>query len=812
MYTYDEALAASEEYFNNDELSAKVFLDKYALRDNDNNILEKTPTDMFRRVAKELARIEKGKFSKPYTEDEIFGWMEHFNKIIPQGSCLYGIGNKYQYISVSNCFVVKSPSDSIGGINHTEDQIMQISKRRGGVGVDISSLRPNKSQTRNSSRTSSGPISFAAKYSNAIRTIGQNGRRGAGLVAMNIHHPDILEFINCKRDKNAITGVNISVKLTDEFLNAVVNNEEYEQRWPVDSKKPKIKRMVKAKDIWDALVFSAWDSAEPGILFWDTIIEESVPDCYSIFGFISIATNPCGEIILCANDSCRLLLLNLYSFVKNRFLKSAYFDYIEFFDFCQKAQRMMDDIVDLEIESIKEIIKKIESDPEENHIKQNELLLWEDALKKCINGRRTGTGITALGDCLAALNIKYASDESIEFVDNLYKVMKFGCYKSSIDMAKEIGTFPLYDSKFEVDNPYINRLKGENILLDSGSTPIILDGKTLYNKMCRYGRRNIACLTTSPAGTMSVETQTSSGIEPILYLKAKRKKKGNPGDENFRVDFTDRTGDTWMEFEVSHHKIKDWEKATGKTNIEESPWFGCCAEEIDYNKKVELQAAAQKHVDHSISNTINLPSNITKEKVGELYLSGWKLRVKGLTVYRKGSRDGVITENKSDERSKELKCNVHHITVKGQQYFVLVGMSCDKPYEVFAGKNGQIHKKVKAGTIIRKKTGVYKAIFDDGTILESVIEHCTELEVIVTRLTSLSLRSGADIHRVVKQLEKVGEKQSDIHSFSRSVARALKGYIPDGTQDDELCPECQTKTIRQQGCIACPNCQWSKCS
>ena len=815
MYTYEEAYQASVDWFNSNELAAKVFVDKYALRNKDNQFLELTPTDMIKRIAKEFARIEKKKFKDPLTYNEIFNYLDKFARLVPQGSPLFGIGNKEQVVSISNCFVLEPPVDSYGGIAHVDEQLVQISKRRGGVGIDLSKLRPEGSPTHNSSRHSTGIITWMNRYSDSIREVGQGGRRGALMLTLNVHHPQVLDFIKAKNDDVSVTGANISVQYTDEFLKAVENDEEYEQKWPIDSEVPDISKMVRARDIWEAAVHNAWQRAEPGLQFIDKVFNESPADCYADFGFKTITSNPCSEIYLSVLDSCRLFAINLFYYVTNPFEKDASFDFDLFYKDAQVSQRLMDNLVDLEIEKINAIIKKIKADPEEDRIKAKELDTWERVLKACVDGRRTGLGITGLGDTLAALNIKYGSKKSIEVVDEIYKNLKLGAYRASVDMAKELGPFSCWNHTLEKDCPFIDRIKDED--------PI------LYADMRKHGRRNIALLTTAPTGSISMlssmsievdgETVTrhniSSGIEPVFMLEFTRRKKGNPGDQDFRSDFVDKTGDHWMEFKVYHSGLELWKLKNPRKKIENSPYHGACSPDIDWINRVKLQAAAQKHVDHSISSTINLPNDVKEETVNEIYMTSWKHGCKGITVYRDGCRSGVlVSESESElpeERPKELDCDVHHITVRGQEYFVLVGLIDDRPYEVFAGKNGIIKKKVKTGKIIRKRKDFYKAIFDDENELSPITACMDEMEECISRLTSSLLRSGMDMHFVVKQLEKVGGRQTEIHTFAKCLSRVLKKYIPDGTETGDTCPECSEKTIRENGCITCRGCGWSKC-
>lgn len=950
-YSYEEVFTASLEYFHWDELAAKVFVDKYALRDNKGNILELTPDDMHKRMAIALTNIEASKFKQPLTFDEIYLAFKGFTRIIPQGSILYGLGNYYQKVSLSNCFVVESPGDSFGFIHRSDEQLSQLSKRRCGVGICLDELRPNGTPTNNSSRTSTGIVPFCERFSNTIRGVGQNNRRGALLECVSVHHPDILDFIRMKLDETKVTGANVSVKLTDEFLLAVENDEEYEQRFPVDSKTPLISKMVKAKDIWSEIIRCAWLRAEPGLLFWDNIIKESPSDCYADKGFKTIATNPslrwntkvltdqgyfniidlvgrddlkvftinnewhsfkcflsgqnkqlwkitlengkvlystgehkwpiidslasrpllkfktcellpaehkfwpitwnelpveiisvepteiyedvydltvfdvthtffieetcftgnCSELPLSALDSCRLLLLNLYSYVSFPFNKRASFEFSRFYADVKLAQRLMDDLIDAELLCIEKIIEKIENDPEPGYIKTVELEMWEKAYWSCKHGRRTGTGITALGDTIAALGLKYGSKESIDFTDKVYKVLKLGAYASSVEMAKELGAFTVWDHEKEKDNLFLNRIKEDKL---EG----IVDGKDIYALMKKYGRRNIALLTTAPAGTVSLLAAigkrfgTTSGIEPTFKTHYMRRRKITH-DVVTKADFVDKTGDKWQEFIICAAGPQEWMDLTGKNDLQQSPYNGACAEEINWVNRVKLQAAAGKHVDHSISSTINLPEDVKEDEVAKIYQSAWKMKLKGITVYRKNCRSGVlidIKDNPTVERPKEVNCDVYHITVKGKSYFVLVGLINNKPYEVFAGRNGFLKKSVKHGKVIRIKKGYYKAILDDDTEIVPLSSAAEEHEETITRLTSACLQaSNGDITKVVDQLEKIN---GSYQNFATSIVKALKKYIPDGTKVNDECPEChQLSLIRSGGCKSCQNCGWTAC-
>lgn len=812
VYEYEDAFKKSLEYFNNDELAAKVFLDKYALRNKDLELVESSPEQMFDRVATEIARIEKKKFKNPISKEKIMEYMEGFKKIIPQGGPLSGIGNPYQYVSISNCFVIPAPLDSYAAILKADEDIVQISKRRGGVGLDLSNLRPKGTSTSNAARTSTGIIPFAERFSNTIREVGQEGRRGALILTLSVHHPEVLDFAAVKKDKEKVTGANLSIRLTDEFLNAVENDTEYEQRWPIDSAQPVISKMVSAREVWMQIAQMARDMAEPGLLFWDNILRESPADCYP--GFQTQATNPCAELPLSPMDSCRLLIINPLTYVVNKFTKEAYFDYDSFYKDSQIAQRMSDNIIDLELEMIDRIIGKINNDPEPMDIKKNELQLWIKIREACANGRRTGTGVVAIGDTVAAMGIKYGSEESIEFISNVYKTLKLGCYRSSVDMAKEIGTFPVWDHNLEKNNPFLLRIKDED--------PV------LYEDMVKYGRRNIGCLTTAPTGSMAIETGTSSGIEPVFQLSYKRRKKINANDLNTKVDFIDDKGDEWQEFEVFHPQVAVWSKITGKTDIKESPWYGCCAEDINWKNRVRLQAAANKHVDHSISSTVNLPEDVTVEEVSDIYREAWKSGCKGLTIYRKNCRSGVLVDkdcgcrpnhickSNAPKRPEALPCDIYHIKVKDEAYFVIIGLFNGKePYEVFAGKNKLMKTELKKGLIKKVKRGKYALCDEDANehceiVYDDVNRFINEEQEVITRMISSNLRHGTPLEFLVHQLEK---SEGDMQGFSKAISRVLKKYIKDGTKvTGEVCSKCGGDLTRQDGCSLCKSCGFSKCS
>lgn len=805
------------EYFGGDELPASVF-DKY----RDFNT-EKNPDQRQRKMAKEFARIEKKKFKKPLSEEFIYECFKNFGYIIPQGSILSGLANP-NYVTLSNCYVLESPTDSYGGILSTDEQIVQISKRRGGVGIDISNIRPDKFPTTNASRTSTGIVPFCERYSNSIREVGQNGRRGALMLTVSVHHPQVLDFAEMKLDGTKVTGANISVRLTNEFLQAVKDGTDYEQRFPVNVapdyiyeglriEKP-FRRMVDAREVWKRIIHCAWERAEPGLLFWDRIISESPADCYRYLGFETISTNPCGELPLCALDSCRLLVLNLFSFVVNPFTKEAYFDFEKFKKYAQIAQRLMDDIIDLELECIDRIIGKIEKDPESIDIKARELAIWKKIREKCYNGRRTGTGITALGDAIAALGIKYGSDESIEITSEIYRVLKLSAYRCSVDIAKESGPFPIFDSALEQHNPFLLRIKDED--------------PELYADMQKYGRANIALLTTAPVGSISTMGGptgywgTTSGIEPLFTdVPYTRRKKINPTDPGEQIpDFIDELGDKWKHYDVYHAKIKMWMDITGETDYTKSPYYGATADKIDWKARVKLQAAATRHIDHSISSTVNLPKGATEEDVAEIYLTAWQEGCKGITVYRDGCRTGVLVEkqevklNHAKKRPQTLPCDVYRFRVKKQPFTVLVGIMDNAPYEVFAFHQDELNKvDVKTGIIHKIKRGKYELRDDEGVNLfkgETLSEQLSDDEAAITRLVSTSLRHNAPLEFVVHQLEKAS---GGLDSLSIAISRGLKKYIKDGAKvSGEVCEGCGSESLaRQEGCVKCLLCGWSKC-
>jgi len=814
MYTYENAFNASVEYFAGDELAAKVFLDKYALRDNDGNLLESTPTEMHHRIAKEFARIEKKKFKNPLSEEAIFGLLDRFKYILPQGSPMFGIGNNHQIVSLSNCYVVESPEDSYGGILKVDEMLAQISKRRGGVGLDISKIRPAGAGVKNAARSSTGVVSFMERYSNTIREVGQSGRRGALMLTLHVAHPDVEQFITIKNDASKVTGANISVLLSDEFLNAVEKGEKFRLRFPVDAAPSDADKWVDAKELWKKMIHNAWLRAEPGLLFWDKIKSYNAVDCYHEEGFDTVSTNPCSEITLSKFDSCRLIAMNLYSYVKNPFTNDAYFDYDLFEEHGKICQRLMDDMIDLETEKVEQIIAKIKKDPEDKAIKSRELELWQNIHDRCVKGRRTGTGVTAMGDTLAALGLQYGSEESIKAVGKVMKTLCLASFRSSVDMAKEIGHFPIWKWEKEKDSAFLSMLKKND--------------PELYKDIQTHGRRNIANLTIAPTGTVSILTQTTSGVEPLFMLfPYTRRKKINPTDKNARVDFVDQNGDSWQEFQVYHPKVQQWMDITGESDLTKSPWHGCCAEDINWVNAVKLQAEAQKFIDHAISKTVNLPADVTVEEVSKIYEAAWKYGVKGCTIYRAGCRTSVLLDKSKEEKPKNkiqkndapkrpasIDAEVHHSKVKGDDYYVVVGMLDGDPYEVFAGINTEsgkqfIKKSCSSGKLKKKARGQYALINgDENYVLTNIHNH--ENGDSLCRMLSTALRHGADINFVVHQLEKT---EGDLSSLSKVLARSLKRYIKDGCAvSGENCGQCETgKLERQDGCVICKSCGWTKC-
>ena len=825
-YSKSEVLERTTAYFENDELAPDVFM-KYALRDKDDNILEVDPDMMHHRLAKEFARIE-AKHPNPMSEEEIYELLKDFTRVVPQGSPMSGIGNPHQLQSLSNCFVVEQPHDSYAGILFTDQEQVQIMKRRGGVGFDISNIRPKGQPTSNAARTTDGIGVFMERFSNSCREVAQGGRRGALMLTIDCRHPEIETFIDIKRDLKKVTGANISIRFTDEFMQAVEDGKDFLLRWPVEAHPEEVEicRTVNAKQVWEKFIDAAWSSAEPGALFWDTVVDQGIVDRYRDVGYKTISTNPCGEIPLSPYDSCRLMVINLTSFVRNPFTSNARFDYDDFTSVVGKAQRLMDDLVDLEIECVDRIIEKIENDPQPSSVKMIEKDLWSKIRTAGLNGRRTGLGITGLGDCLAALNVRYGSQLSIEMTEAIYQHLAMGAHRSSCQLAVERGAFPVFDYNKEKDHPYLSRV------MNACGTEVLKMWQTT-------GRRNIALTTTAPVGSVSCLTRTTSGIEPAFLLSYKRRRKITQGDLTSRHDYTDPMGDKWQEYTVYHHWFKKWMDVTGKSDPQESPYWGATANDIDWVKSVDIQAAAQKWIDHSISKTCNLPNSATRETVNDVYLRAWKSGCKGFTVYRDGCRTGVLVqvdepkkEKRAEEgrlvpkRSKSLDCDIHRASIRNgdtaESWLVLVGLLDDKPYEVFCGipENIEIPKKYKSGTLVKngKRDGVTTYNLqvpvgdDDNLVFKDIINlFDNPTQGAFTRTISLALRHDVPLHYVVEQLQK--DKNSDMFSFARVIARVLKGYIKDGTKSSEKgCPECgNPELVYQEGCLSCKSCGYSKC-
>ena len=832
-YSHDEAVEASIAYFKGDELAARVWANKYALKDSFGNLYEKTPDDMHRRLASEIHRIEK-KYKNPLAEDLIYNVLRDFKYIVPQGGPMTGIGNEYQIASLSNCFVIGNDgsSDSYGGIMKIDQEQVQLMKRRGGVGHDLSHIRPKGTPVLNSALTSTGVVPFMERYSNSTREVAQDGRRGALMLSISIKHPDSGKFIDAKMESGKVTGANVSVKLTDDFMNAVQGKTKFRQQYPIKSSNPKYSVDSDAVQLWNKIIHNAWKSAEPGVLFWDTIIRESVPDCYSDLGFATVSTNPCGEIPLCPYDSCRLLAINLFSYVKNPFTKQAEFDFGLYKEHVGLAQRIMDDIIDLEMEKIDAILAKIDADPENEELKHVERNLWVNIKEKCIQGRRTGIGITAEGDMLAALGLRYGSDEATEFSVEVHKTLALEAYKSSTYLAKERGPFTIYDAEREANNPFILRLKEAD--------PV------LYNNMVKFGRRNIALLTIAPTGTTSLMTQTTSGIEPIFSTFYKRRRKVNPNDKNVKVTFRDEVGDSWEEFPVFHHKFVDWlrlngydpEEVSGMDDkaineiIAKSPYYKSTANDVDWIAKVRMQGAIQKWVDHSISVTINLPSDVKEELVSELYLTAWKSGCKGATVYRDGSRDGVLISGKAETRAvsdrpvrpKVLDADVIRFSINEEKWVAFVGLKDNKPYEIFTGLADEeifpIPKSIVKGKIIKVKEEGNKTRYDfqytDKYGYKKNIEGLSHMFMPefwnYAKLISGVLRHGMPIADVVTLVESLRLDSESINNWKNGVEKALKKYIPNGTKAKGKCGECGSENlVYEEGCLICKDCGCSKC-
>lgn len=839
-YSYSEAYEASLAYFNGDELAARVWVSKYALKDSEHNIYELTPADMHHRIAGEIARIE-AKYPNPMSHEEVFELLDRFRYVVPQGSPMAGIGNNLQVGSLSNCFVIglDGHPDSYGGIILIDEEQVQLMKRRGGVGHDLSHIRPKGTPVKNSALTSTGLVPFMERYSNSTREVAQDGRRGALMMTVSIKHPDAEKFIDAKMEAGKVTGANVSVKIDDDFMRAATEGKPYTQQFPINSDNPETKTEIDATALWNKITHNAWKSAEPGVLFWDTVLRESVPDCYADLGFETVSTNPCGEIPLCPYDSCRLVAINLYSYVKNPFTPQAEFDFDLFRKHVAKTQRVLDDIIDLEMEKIDAIIAKIETDPETAEVKGAELNLWRKIRTKTLMGRRTGAGTTGEGDMLAAMGLRYGSDEAIEFSVRVHRELMLAYYRASVDMAEERGPFEVYDAKREENNPFIGRLREAD--------------PELYDKMVRVGRRNIACLTIAPTGTTSIMTQTSSGIEPVFLPVYKRRRKVNPNDVDVHVDFVDETGDSFEEYIVYHHKFLEWMRVNGieaKKNmtaeeidelVAKSPYYKATANDIDWMAKVRMQGAIQKWVDHSISVTINLPADVSEELVNHLYVEAWKAGCKGCTVYRDGSRDNVLAAVTKKEpkhshymaspeaiqkRPAELEADVVRFQNNKEKWIAFIGLVDNKPYEIFTGladdEDGIFcPKSVNHGKIIKtvdengNKRYDFQFINKRGykTTIEGLSEKFNPEFWNYAKLISGVLRYGMPIEQVLKLVGGLELDSTSINTWKMGVERALKKYMPTGTvAKGQKCPKCGAETlVYQEGCLICTTCGTSKC-
>ena len=838
-YTYEEAMASCLNYFGGDELAASVWINKYAMKDSSGNLYEKSPDDMHWRLAKEFARIE-AKYQNPMSEQEIYDLLKRFRYIVPQGGPMTGIGNEFQIASLSNCFVIghEKPADSYGGIMRIDEEQVQLMKRRGGVGHDLSHIRPGGSPVLNSALTSTGVVPFMERYSNSTREVAQDGRRGALMLSISIKHPDSEHFIDAKLEKGKVTGANVSVKLDDEFMRAALHNKPYIQQYPIDSNNPTHVKEIDATALWKKIIHNAWKSAEPGVLFWDTIIRESVPDCYADLGYKTVSTNPCGEIPLCPYDSCRLIAINLYGYVDDPFTSKARFNEELFRDHVRKAMKLNDDLIDLEMEKIDGIIKKIASDPEAGDIKMVELSLWEKIKEKTLGGRRTGLGITAEGDMLAALGLRYGQDNATDFAVNVQRILALEAYRSSTIMAEERGAFPVFDAKREEKNPMMERIRRED--------------EELYTHIVRHGRRNISMLTIAPTGTTSLMTQTTSGIEPVFQPFYKRRRKVNPNDKNAKVSFVDEVGDTWEEYYVFHHNFLAWCEKNGcradevralpaeeiQELVERSPYYKATSSDIDWTAKVKMQGKMQKWVDHSISVTVNLPEKISEEMVAEVYKTAWESGCKGITVYREGSRSGVLVtarENESKDaavsvkkktRPKSLGAEIIRFKNGAEQWIAFVGLKDGAPYEIFTGLSDEdtriIPKAVTMGFIVKEKDSEGNSRYDFHYIdkygyrnVVGGISHMFDKEYWnYAKLISGVLRNGMPIVDVVSLVGGLELDSEAINTWKNGVERTLKRFIPDGTTDDtgKKCSKCGSgNLVYQEGCLTCLDCGFSKC-
>lgn len=846
IYTFDQAYEAALEYFKGDELAAKVWVNKYALKDAQGNIYEQSPVDMHWRLANEIGRVE-AKYDNPLSKEELFDLFSDFKYIVPQGSPMTGIGNNFQVASLSNCFVIgiNGPADSYGAIIHIDEEQVQLMKRRGGVGHDLSHIRPKGSPVKNSALTSTGLVPFMERYSNSTREVAQDGRRGALMLSVSIKHPDSESFIDAKLEQGKVTGANVSVKIDDDFMKAVVDGNIYTQQYPIKSDAPTYTKDIDASKLWNKIVHNAWRSAEPGVLFWDTIIRESVPDCYADLGFETVSTNPCGEIPLCPYDSCRLLAINLYSYVVNPFKDDAYFDFELFKKHVKLAQRIMDDIIDLEMEKIDKIIAKIEEDPELEEVKHTERHLWNKIRTKTLQGRRTGVGITAEGDMVAAMGLRYGTEEATAFAEEVHRTLAIEAYRSSVELAKERGAFEIFDIKREQNNPFINRLSTVD--------------PQLYNDMKQYGRRNIACLTIAPTGTTSLMTQSTSGIEPVFLPVYKRRRKVNPNDTKVKIDFVDENGDSWEEYIVFHHKFVTWMEAKGHSTskkytneeidnlVAQSPYYKATSNDVDWLQKVRMQGRIQKWVDHSISVTINLPADASEELVNELYIEAWKCGCKGCTVYRDGSRSGVLlaadSKKKKDKekendgecyerpvlmpsRPKELEADVIKFQNNKEKWIAFIGVLDGRPYEIFTGladddEGIMLPKNVSSGLIIKRTDEDGDRSYDFQfknkkgykTTIEGLNSKFNPEYWNYAKLISGVLRYGMPIDQVVKLVQGLSLDSETINTWRNGVERALKRYLPNGAEaKGQKCPICEQESlVYQEGCLKCTNCGASKC-
>ena len=835
---YNDAVAESKKYFDGDDLAATVWVSKYALKDSFGNIYETSPRQMHERIAAEIERIER-KYPNPMSREEVFGLLDHFRYVIPQGGPMTGIGNNFQVASLSNCFVIghKHPADSYGGIFRMDEEQVQLMKRRGGVGHDLSHIRPTGSPVLNSALTSTGIVPFMERYSNSTREVAQDGRRGALMLSLSIKHPDAERFIDAKVDTGKVTGANVSIKIDDEFMRAAIAGKKYHQQFPINSDNPRYEQDIDARKLWDKIIHNAWKSAEPGVLFWDTIIRESVPDCYADEGFVTVSTNPCGEIPLCPYDSCRLLALNLLSYVDNPFKKDAKFNFDKFRSHVAMAMRMMDDIIDLELEKVEQIIEKIAADPEDEDVRRVELELWKKILGMAQKGRRTGLGITAEGDMLAALGLVYGSEEAIAFAVEVQKTLAVEAYRASVKMAAERGAFPVYDAAKEKDNPMIARIREAD--------------PELYAEMEKVGRRNIAMLTIAPTGTTSLMSQTTSGIEPVFRTVYKRRRKINPSDKDTHVDYEDETGEKFQEYNVYHHNFVKWLEANGYDTsklatisdeelgewVAASPYHGATANDIDWVAKVKMQGAIQKWVDHSISVTVNLPNEVSEELVADVYRTAWECGCKGVTVYRDGCREGVLLDKKqkkkggdkgaadgSLKRPKSLPADIVRFKNGQEEWIAFVGLMDGRPYEIFTGKLEEdalyIPRKITKGNIIKVREADGKKRYDfqytdryGYTNTVGGISRLFDEEFWnYAKLISGVLRHGMPIDNVVSLIESLHLNSETINTWKNGVERALKQYIVDGTKSKEKCPSCGQETlVYQNGCLTCVSCGYSKC-